>query len=105
MDFFATLCNTIAHAFASAIPYSITVPSYGCSWGFCIGTPTKEALDYAKCKTIDHGINTRKIHPLKCYDQTTHHHIFTLPKYLREALRGCDQVFRDQDIADQIASI
>ena len=84
---FSAVANTIGAAFPGAHLYEAFVPSFGSTWGFVVGTtgpdPTGLSVD-----EVDRRIEQRVSRGLRHYDGVTHRGMFSVPKYLREALEG-----------------
>ena len=88
---FAAVANTIGNVFPRLLLSEAFVPSFGATWGFVIGSlgPDPTALSSAE---VDDRLAARVDRPLRYYDGTTHGGMFSVPKYLREALRSEDRV-------------
>lgn len=64
--------------FSHVLPYSVGLPSFGLSWGFCLSSDTAFSTWKQKVPSSD----------LKYYDEYSHKTMFLTPRYLREELRG-----------------
>jgi spermidine synthase len=95
---FTAISNTVASVFPQTFSYQLFVPSFGTNWGFVMGG-LADALDVFSLPTgeIDSRIAARVSTPLRYYDGVTHHGMFGLPKYLREALAAEDRLITDAD--------
>lgn len=82
---FAAVANTIATVFDSVSLYEIFVPSFGSTWGFVVGSLGPEPA-LLNAMHIDKQISVRLNRTLRYYDGITHQGMFSLPKYLRDAL-------------------
>ena len=71
--------------FPSLAPYRVHVPSFGTLWGFIIAGNNPFPIP-AKGEEIDRRIAERVTRPLRFYDGATHAGLFSMPKYIREAL-------------------
>ena len=82
---FSAVANTVAAVFPRVATYEAFVPSYGATWGFVVGSlgPDPAALPAAE---VDRRIGERVGDALRYYDGITHRGMFSVPKYLREAL-------------------
>ena len=82
---FSAVARTIQSAFPYMFSYEAFVPSFGSTWGFVIGSlgPDPTALSV---EAIDQRIAERVSRQLRHYDGVTHRGMFSLPKYLREAM-------------------
>ncbi len=83
---FTTTINTLKQVFKGVSPYTVYVPFYALLWGFCVASDTHNPREYSP-EEIDSRISQRVQGELKYYDGITHHGIFNLPKYLREAIK------------------
>ena len=84
---FSAVATTVGSVFPSAFPCEAFVPSFGATWGFVIGSlgPDPTALSVEQ---IDRRITERVSSELRYYDGVTHRGMFSVPKYLREALNA-----------------
>ncbi len=82
---FASVAHTMSSVFPAAYPYEAFVPCFGSTWGFILAG---ERLDPAAMSVgeIEGRLATRLTRPLRFYDGITHSGLFSLPKYIREAL-------------------
>ena len=84
---FSAVANTIGSAFPTMSAYEAFVPSFGATWGFVVGSleGNPAALDATE---VDARLDGRGISGLRHYDGETHTGMFSLPKYLRAAIRA-----------------
>ena len=84
---FSAVANTVGAAFPTMSAYEAFVPSFGATWGFVAGSLGSDpaALDPAE---VDARLSDRGIGGLRHYDGETHTGMFSLPKYLRAAMRA-----------------
>ena len=95
---FAAVANTIATVFNSVSLYEIFVPSFGSTWGFVVGS-LGSAPASLTATHIDKQMSDRLNRALRYYDGTTHQGMFSVPKYLRDALASEDRVIsRDRQL-------
>ena len=82
---FSAVAKTIASVFPAVYTSEAFVPSFGATWGFVIGSlgPDPTSLSVQE---VDSRILQRVRGELRYYDGTTHRGMFSVPKYLREAL-------------------
>jgi spermidine synthase len=82
---FSAVANTVRSVFPKAFACEAFVPSFGATWGFVIGSlgPDPAALT---AEEVDRRLAERTTAPLRYYDGITHRGMFSLPKYLREAM-------------------
>ena len=95
---FTVIHNTIKASFDDCLGYSVHMPSFGCGWGFNIGFKNgipkqmgnginiSNTIDEKICKTFN--VKNVDDSPLKFYDGITHQRLFSLPKFLRKALKN-----------------
>ena len=88
---FAAVANTVATVFNSVSLYEIFVPSFGSTWGFVVGSLGSEPASLTATH-IDKQMSDRLNRALRYYDGTTHQGMFSVPKYLRDALVSEDRV-------------
>ncbi|MDD5126570.1 MAG: polyamine aminopropyltransferase [Dehalococcoidales bacterium] len=93
---FTSVANTLRSAFASVCPYVVAVPGYGGPWGLTTASMKLSPAQLSK-EEIDHRIAERGITGLRFYDGTTHQGIFSLPRYLREAMQAQTRVIKDNE--------
>ena len=84
-EVFTAIHHTIGTVFPAVAAYRADIPSFGSAWGFILAG---EQFDPAALTPgeIDARLATRLNRPLRFYDGQTHAGLFSLPKYLREAL-------------------
>lgn len=80
-----SIIKTLQQTFHYVIPYQTWIPFYCLSWGFIIASDQslKERLNPDSILQI---LQQRNCLNLKFYDAETHAHMFSRPKYLRDAL-------------------
>ena len=88
---FSAVANTVGTVFPAVYACEAFVPSFGSTWGFVIGSlgPDLTALSVEE---VDRRIGERVGGELGFYDGTTHRGMFSVPKYLREALASESRV-------------
>lgn len=80
---FTAIINTLKAVFPLVSPYETFIPSYGGMWGFALATQKLSPLPPAE---VDSKISSRITKGLRFYDGLAHQGLFSLPKYLREAI-------------------
>ena len=82
---FSSVARTVASVFPTVYLCEAFVPSFGTTWGFVIGSlgPDPTSLSVQE---VDRCIADRTNGGLRFYDGITHRGMFSVPKYLREAL-------------------
>jgi spermidine synthase len=92
-EFFASVVRTLRSVFRYAVPYTVSVPSYGIPWGFVVSSDTLDPAQLAE-ERIDMALG-RLTGAVEAYDGLTHRHMFALPRRLRTALATHGQVISD----------
>lgn len=85
---FCTTRNTMRNVFGHAAGYQVSVPCFGIPWGFVVASP---ALKYLEPAEVNRMLAERLSIPLRFYDGTAHQGMFSLSKFLREALERTTQ--------------
>ena len=80
---FTAIINTLKAVFPLVSPYETFIPSYGGMWGFALASQKLSPLPPAE---VDSKISSRITKGLRFYDGLAHQGLFSLPKYLREAI-------------------
>lgn len=97
LNLLASIYKTIAHHFRNVRPYVIHITSFSMPWGLIFAS---DAVDPLK---IDRQTLSRRIRErvgeniLRFYDADIHHAIFTLPRYMKEALQQKGHLIHDDD--------
>jgi len=84
-EVFTAIHHTLSAAFPVVAPYRVYMPSFGSAWGFILAG---ERLDLPAVSPdeIDARLAARLTRPLRLYDGATHSGLFSMPRYIREAL-------------------
>lgn len=90
------VCNTLKSVFPVVVPYTTYVPCFGGAWGFCIAS---RRLDPSRLSPgeVDKRIAARSLAGLRLYDGLTHRGMFSLPRYVRDALAKQTRIITDKD--------
>lgn len=91
---FTAIHYTLSSVFPGAWPYWATIPSFGGAWGFSSGglaLPTPLSTE-----EVDRRLRERVAGESRFYDGQTHASMFSLPKYLREALAREDRLITQE---------
>jgi spermidine synthase len=88
--------KTLAEVFSKVRIYTAFVPCYSSAWGFALASDTLDPLAISGSE-VDSLIDQRCKEELKFYDGECHHHMFSVPKYLRPSstLREKGKVITD----------
>ena len=93
---FSAVANTVDSAFPTMSAYEAFVPSFGATWGFVIGSLYGDPAGLSPDE-VDARLRDRGISGLRHYDGETHTGMFSLPKYLREAMRAEPRIITKAD--------
>jgi spermidine synthase len=95
---FISIIKTLKMVFRSVIPYGVSIPFFGSSWGFVLASsqPIDERLDPGR---IERQLQTIDQKNSIFYDRESHTHMFSLPRYIRTALQDptVGRILRDND--------
>jgi spermidine synthase len=96
LPFYAAMARTLVDVFPVVAPYQSFVPCFGTPWGFIVAAKAEDprALDQA---AVDQRVRERVSGELRFYDGQAHHHMFNLPKFLREAVASATRVITDTE--------
>ena len=84
---FTAVANTLSTAFSVVAPYQAEVPAFGGTWGFSIASYNSDPRGLSP-EDVDRRLASRVDKPLRFYDGITHRGMFSLPRYLRDAIAG-----------------
>lgn len=93
---FTAVNNTLKSVFPIVSPYQVDVPCFGGLWGFCLASLNLDPVSLSPAE-VDNRISARRLTGLKFYDGLTHQGMFSLPKYLRDALSKQERLITDKD--------
>lgn len=91
---FSIICNTINSVFPNVFPYAAYVPSFSMLWGYCLATRGLSPFNISN-DDIDKRVSERITGKLRYYDGITHQALFSLPKYVRNALSEQTEINMD----------
>jgi spermidine synthase len=97
LHIFTAIANTIAHVFPIVRPYIANIPSFFIPWGFILASKKTDPLKLSSDE-IERRLSGIK-DKLRFYDSLTHAGIFSLPKYLREAVKQQNMIITDSSPA------
>jgi spermidine synthase len=92
---FTAVNNTLKSVFPIVVPYIAYVPCYGGQWGFCLASRHNDPSGLT-AEEVNNKIASRGLGGLRFYDGATHRNMFSLPKYVREALAGQKRIITDK---------
>ena len=82
---FSAVAKTIGTVFPAVYPCEAFIPSYGTTWSFVIGSLGPDPTSLTEPE-VDVRIADRVNRKLRFYDGTTNLGMFSVPKYLRDAV-------------------
>ena len=88
--------NTLKSVFPIECVYKVDMPCFGGPWGFCTASPNLNPSLLSPAE-VDSRIAARSLNGLRFYDGLTHQGIFSLPRYLREALSQQKRLITDDE--------
>jgi spermidine synthase len=91
----ATIHRTVRTVWPHVFTLAVFLPAYSTDWSFTLASA--EPIDPFRLRPdqIDDCLRCRLHSSLRFYDGITHHRMFHLPKYVREALASHGAVSRD----------
>jgi spermidine synthase len=88
--------NTLKSVFPIVTTYKADMPCFGGPWGFCMAS-LKHDPALLSPAVVDNRIEARSMSGLMFYDGLTHQGMFSLPKYIRNALAVQQRIITDKD--------
>jgi spermidine synthase len=88
--------RTLKSVFPTVTQYAAYVPCFGGPWGFCLASRGNDP-SLLKPAEVDKVITKRSLKGLKFYDGISHRGMFSLPRYVREALKTQTRTITDKD--------
>jgi spermidine synthase len=84
-----SIVKTLRGCFDFVYSYQVGIPFYGSTWGFVLASdsPLNQRLNP---EGINRILAERDCSKLRFYDAESHLHMFSLPKYLRDAIKDPD---------------
>ena len=90
------VCNTLKGVFDIVAVNIADMPCFGGPWGFCIASRRYDPRELSVTE-IDNRIRQRSLSSLRFYDGVTHRGMFSLPRYIRDALAEQRKVITDAE--------
>ncbi len=87
--------NTLRSVFPIVVPYTTYMPAFGGPWGFCLASKKSDPSQFAAGE-VEKKIKERGVEGLKFYDGQSHRGMFSLPRYIREALVKQGRIITDK---------
>jgi spermidine synthase len=94
LPFYMAMMRTLREVFPVVAPYQSFIPCFGTPWGFGVATKDGDPRTLSVAG-IDERIRERVAGELGFYDGLAHQHMFSLPKFLRQAVASCERVITD----------
>lgn len=88
--------NTLQSIFPIVVTYATHMPSFGGPWGFCIASRKYDPSRLSPAE-VDERISRISPVELKFYDGITHQSMFSLPRYVRDALEIQTRIITDDN--------
>jgi len=92
---FTAVNNTLKSVFPVVAQYVTYMQSFGGPWGFCLASRGIDPSRFSP-EEIDQRIKAKGLKELRFYDGITHLNMFSLPRYIREALAGQQRIITDK---------
>ncbi|MEE9201575.1 MAG: polyamine aminopropyltransferase [Dehalococcoidia bacterium] len=92
---FTAISHTVADVFPQGFSYIASVPSFGGQWGFALGSRGPDPASLSP-QEVDLRLAQRVAGEMRFYDGVTHTGMFSLPRYLRQALAREDRLITSQ---------
>ena len=96
LPFYAATARTLAEVFPVVAPYQSFIPCFGTPWGLIVASKAGDPRTLTTT-AIDQRVKERVQGELRFYDGLAHHHLFSLPKFLRQAIAGSHRVVTDAE--------
>ncbi len=93
---FTAVNNTLKSVFPIVTSYKADMPCFGGPWGFCLASQQHNPALLSPDE-VDNRIAARSLTGLRFYDGLTHQGMFSLPKYIRDALVSQPRLITDKD--------
>ena len=93
---FTAVNNTLKSVFPIVTQYKTDMPCFGGPWGFCLAS-LKHDPTVLTPGEIDDRIADRLPKGLKFYDGLTHQGMFSVPRYIRDAMEAQQRTITDKD--------
>jgi spermidine synthase len=93
---FTAVNNTLKSVFPIVSPYKADMPCFGGPWGFCLASLKFDPAQLSPDE-VDNIMTTRSLTGLRFYDGLTHQGMFSLPRYIRDALVSQHRIITDKE--------
>lgn len=92
---FTAVNDTLKSVFPVVVQYTAYVPCFGGPWGFCLASRRIDPSGLA-AEEVDDKIAAMELKGRRFYDGISHRNMFSLPRYIREALAGQKRIITDK---------
>lgn len=96
LPFYASMAQTLAAVFPAVAPYQSFIPCFGTPWGFILAAKQGDPRALTPA-TVDQRLGERATGDFHFYDGLAHQHMFSLPRFLREAIRSLGRIVTDAE--------
>lgn len=88
--------NTLKSVFRITNVFTADMPCFGGPWGFCTASMKHDA-SCLTAEEVDRRISDKSLVGLRFYDGVTHRGMFSLPRYIRDAMESQQRIITDKD--------
>ena len=94
LEFFTSIHRTLRDVFPVVAGYQTFISCFGTPWGFIVASRKNDPRAQSAAD-VDRRIADRVAGSLAYWDGQTHHHAFSLPKFIRQALDAQTRIVTD----------
>jgi spermidine synthase len=94
LDFFSSIHRTLRDVFPVVAGYQTFISCFGTPWGFIVASRKNDPRAQSAAD-VDRAIAERVGGTLAYWDGQTHHHAFSLPKFIRRAIDAQTRIVTD----------
>ncbi len=96
LPFYTAMARTLGDVFPVVAPYQSFIPCFGTPWGFIVAAKADDPRALTDA-AVDQRVRERVTGDLGFYDGQAHRHMFSLPRFLRQAIAANDRVITDAE--------
>ena len=93
---FTAVNNTLKSVFPEVAQYVVYMQCFGGPWGFCLASKKYDPAAFTS-EEVDKRIAARSFKGFKFYNGETHRGMFSLPRYIRDAMAKQTRVITDKN--------
>jgi len=93
---FTAVNNTLKSVFPIVTQCKVDMPCFGGPWGFCLASMKYDPSSLSPAD-VDSRISKKGLSGLRFYDGLSHQGIFSMPRYIREAMVNQKRLITDKD--------